>query len=362
MEGVRRMSSSSFSVTPLRVDWEKGKVWYIDQRRIPFEEVWVETHDAETTYRAIKDMVLRGAPLIGVAGALGVYLQAKRLMERSVSLEEMRNNLSSSVELLKKARPTAVNLTWALSQVREVLEGAHTSEELLRLLREKAQEIINYERDVCVRMAEIGSELLLRIKPDLKRVSTHCNTGALATTGPGTALGVIRWLAKKRDILVWVDETRPYLQGARLTSWELLKEGIEHKVIADSVAPYLMSKGLVDAVLVGADRIARNGDTANKIGTYSLAVAAHRHGIPFIVVAPFSSIDFSLRSGEDIPIEERSEDEVHYVRGVRITPEGAKAYNPAFDVTPAELITYIVTERGAFKPKELEAHATSLKR
>jgi len=351
--------SREFSVTPLRINWELGKVWYIDQRKIPFEENWVEVYDAETSFNAIKEMVLRGAPLIGVAGALGVFLQAKRLMEKGTDLSAMKANLKDSIDLLRKSRPTAVNLSWALNQVEAVLREADSPEDLLKKLRRKAEEIINYEHDVCVKMAEIGSELLLKLNPDLHRVSTHCNTGALATTGPGTALGVIRWLAKKTDIFVWVDETRPYLQGARLTSWELIKEGIDHKVIADSVAPYLMSRGMVDAVLVGADRIARNGDTANKIGTYSLGVAAKRHGVPFIVVAPFSSIDFTLRSGDEIPIEERSEDEVHYIRGVRITPEGARAYNPAFDVTPAELISYIVTERGAFRPEELKDYAPS---
>ncbi len=345
-----------FKVSPLRVDWDKGIVSFIDQRIIPYEERWVEVRDGKETYQAIKDMVLRGAPLIGVAGALGVYLQAKRDIESGMSFDEILHDLEATIDLLRKSRPTAVNLFWALEKVRNAIHTSslRDSSELLNLLRKVAEEIINYESEVCVKMSEIGAKLLLDLKPTLRRVLTHCNTGALATTGPGTALGVIRKLAELvPDLMVWVDETRPYLQGARLTAWELVKEGIDHRVISDSAAAYLMSKGLVDAVLVGADRIALNGDTANKIGTYSLSLGAKRHGIPFIVVAPISSVDPNLPDGSSIPIEERPEDEVHYIRGVRITPEQSKAFNPAFDVTPAELISYIITERGAFKPEEL---------
>ena len=337
------------------VYWEDGTVRLLDQTRLPHEEVWLSLARWEEVAEAIRTMRVRGAPAIGIAAAYGLVLSVWNLSPDADPEPPFR----AAVEGLSRTRPTAVNLFWAIRRMGKVFQE-HRSESLPSLkeaLLKEAKRI--HEEDIAAnrRIGKYGEELL----PQGVRVLTICNTGALATGGYGTALGVIRaaWEEGKLE-LVYACETRPRLQGARLTAWELLREGIPFRLIADSAAGWLMAKGKVDAVLVGADRIARNGDTANKIGTYTLAVLAHRHRIPFYVVAPTSTIDPELESGKGIPIEERGEDEVLAPYGMRFAPEGARAHNPAFDVTPAELISAIVTERGALRPPYHESIAAAL--
>ncbi|NPB08134.1 MAG: S-methyl-5-thioribose-1-phosphate isomerase [Aquificae bacterium] len=313
--------------------WKGDSLLLLDQRKLPQKEVWLELKDYREVARAIRDMVVRGAPAIGCVAAYGFVLGLKKGEEP----EEV-------YETLKNTRPTAYNLFWALDRVmRAYKEGRNPEEEARAIERE------DYEANR--KMGEFGNKLV----PERARILTHCNTGALATAGWGTALGVIRTAHRSgKEILVWVDETRPYLQGSRLTAWELLREGIPHRIITDSTAGFLMKRKAVDMVIVGADRITRRGDVANKIGTYSLAVLAKEHGIPFYVAAPSSTIDLSVESGEEIVIEERSEREVKFCGECPVAPEGSPAYHIAFDVTPAELVTAIITERGVFKPSEVE--------
>lgn len=309
--------------------WRGDHLLLLDQRRLPEEEVWLELRDHRQVADAIRSMVVRGAPAIGCVAAYGFLLGVR-------SGEDPRE----VYEVLKNTRPTAVNLFWALHRMMDALSSGRDLEREARLIEEE-------DRLMNMKMGELGSELV----PDGANILTHCNTGALATAGWGTALGVIRsahHLGKR--IHVWVDETRPYLQGARLTAWELLKEGIPHKLITDSTAGFLMRKGLVDLVIVGADRITLRGDVANKIGTYSLSVLAKEHKIPFYVVAPSSTFDLSIRGGKEIPIEERGEEEVKNCFGKPIAPSQSQALHLAFDVTPAENITAIITERGIIKP------------
>lgn len=309
--------------------WKGDHLLLLDQRELPKREVWLELKDHKDVARAIKDMAVRGAPAIGCVAAYGFVLGVRKGFDpREV------------YETLKNTRPTAYNLFWALERMLSAYNSGEDIEE-----EAKNIEIEDYEANR--RMGEIGNELI----PEEARILTHCNTGALATAGWGTALGVIRsaHYAGKR-ITVWVDETRPYLQGSRLTAWELLKENIPHRIITDSTAGFLMSRGLVDLVILGADRITARGDVANKIGTYSLSVLAKEHGIPFYVAAPSSTFDLAINSGKDIPIEERSEEELKSCLGVEIAPEGSPAIHIAFDVTPAENITAIITEKGIIKP------------
>jgi len=327
------------------VYWEDGAVRLLDQTRLPAEEAWLTFTDWREMATAIREMRVRGAPAIGIAAAYGLALAIWRLPEGADPDAAFR----AAAQGLSETRPTAVNLFWAIRRMERAFRE-HQSAGLPALkeaLLREAERI--HEEDIAAnrRIGAYGASLL----PPVARVLTICNTGALATGGYGTALGVIRsaWAEKKLK-LVYACETRPRLQGARLTAWELLREGIPFRLIADSAAGFLMARGEVDAVLVGADRIARNGDTANKIGTYTLAVLAKRHGVPFYVVAPTSTVDLGLENGEKIPIEEREEGEVLSPYGCRLAPEGARAWNPAFDVTPAELITAIVTERGVIKP------------
>ncbi|NPA41919.1 MAG: S-methyl-5-thioribose-1-phosphate isomerase [Aquificae bacterium] len=309
--------------------WKGDCLLLLDQRRLPQEEVWLELRDHLEVAEAIKNMSVRGAPAIGCVAAYGFVLGIKK-----------KTPPKAVFETLKNTRPTAYNLFWALERMMRALEeGKDSEEEALSIERE------DYEANR--RMGELGSELI----PEGAKILTHCNTGALATAGWGTALGVVRSAHYGgKGISVWVDETRPYLQGARLTAWELLKEGIPHRVITDSTAGFLMRRGEVDLVIVGADRITARGDVANKIGTYALSVLAKEHGIPFYVVAPSSTFDLSILSGRDIPIEERGEEELKNCLGVSIAPEGSPALHVAFDVTPAENITAIITERGIIKP------------
>ena len=320
------------------VKFREGKIILLDQRTIPEEEKYIEITNFRDVPVAIKDMIVRGAPAIGVTAAFGYVMGIKE----GISEEEV-------FSILLNTRPTAVNLKNTLKIMRETWSKNNllSREKLIEKLTEKAKEIFNTEREREFKMSEIGASLL----PEKATVLTHCNTGALATTGWGTALGVIRTAHYSgREIFVWVDETRPRLQGARLTSWELSKEGIPHRIIADNAASFVMKNNRINAIIVGADRIAINGDTANKIGTYQLAISAKYHSVPFYVVAPLSTIDPGISNGSEIPIEFRDEREVKWVGNCRVAPEESRGYNPAFDVTPAELITGgIITEKGISK-------------
>jgi len=320
-------------VTPLR--WDRQRLLLLDQRLLPGEEKWNECASAQDVADAIRTMVVRGAPAIGVSAAFGMALASRR-----------GDDLKAAADVLKRSRPTAVNLAWAVDRmVRYVTEeGGDAVEEAERIL----------EEDVAgnMRMGRYGAELL----GASATVLTHCNAGALATGGYGTALGVIRAAVEDgKRIAVFAGETRPYLQGARLTAWELLRDGIDVTLITDNMSGHFFQQGTFDAVIVGADRIAANGDAANKIGTYTVAVLAHAHGVPFYVAAPVSTIDIACPNGDAIPIEERSAQEVTEIFGNRVAPEGVAVRHPAFDVTPARLITAIITERGVLRPPYSEA-------
>ena len=309
--------------------WKGDHLLLLDQRELPLKEVWLELRDHREVAEAIRDMAVRGAPAIGCVAAYGFVMG----INKGADPDEVYTTLF-------RTRPTARNLFWALDRMMETFKAGKNIEE-------EARKIEQEDIEANKRMGKLGSKLI----PDGARVLTHCNTGALATAGWGTALGVIRTAhSEGKNIHVWVDETRPYLQGSRLTAWELLKEGINHTVITDNSAGYLMSRGLVDLIIVGADRITASGDVANKIGTYSLAVLAKSHGVPFYVCAPSTTFDLSITSGKDIPIEERSGSEVKEMGGVRIAPEDSPALYLSFDVTPSELITGIITERGIISP------------
>ncbi len=327
------------------VRFEDEAVVLIDQRRLPDEEVYLRCRDHREVAVAIRDMAVRGAPAIGVTAALGVALGVRRSAAEGAALDREFEAICAE---LAATRPTAVNLFWALERMRSVY--ASTAAQGTLALREAllAEALKLHREDVqaCRDLGDLGAALL----PDGARVLTHCNAGALATAGYGTALGVIRSaarLGKLRRVLA--DETRPYLQGARLTAWELMKDGIPVTLIADSMAGHMMARGEVDAIVVGADRIARNGDVANKIGTYTVAVLAREHGLPFYVAAPVSTIDLATATGADIPIEERAPEEVTHHGGKRLAPLGVSVRNPAFDVTPARFVSAIVCERGVVR-------------
>ena len=315
-------------IEPIR--WKGDRLELLDQRLLPDKTAYVTCRSAEEVAQAIRDMVVRGAPAIGCAAAFGIVLS---------------RGSPESFDVLASSRPTAVNLFWALERMKKAKD-----------LEAEARAI--YDEDIAANRAigRLGAQLIR----ERARVMTHCNTGALATAGYGTALGVIR-AAKDKSISVIANETRPYLQGARLTAWELVQEGIPCTLITDSMAGHLMSQGEVDVVVVGADRIAANGDVANKIGTYPLAVLARRHGIPFYVAAPLSTFDLKIPDGTHIPIEERPAAEVLGYRGIRWAPEGVSVRNPAFDVTPAELVTGIICERGIASPPYRQSIAALLK-
>ena len=326
----------------LPIEWlPEGKVRFLDQTLLPQEERWLETADYEVIADAIRRLALRGAPLIGVSAAYGLALAA--LASGADDLRALRSDIGDAAETLRATRPTAVNLSWALDRMLNALDQADDAGEARSIAIRTARAI--HEEDIAAnqRIGQYGAEL---IEPGT-RAMTHCNAGALATGGYGTALGVLRaaWEGGKL-VHVTATETRPLLQGARLTAWELKTEGIPFTLIPDSAAGLTMRRSGIGAIVVGADRIAANGDTANKIGTYQLAVLAKENGIPFYVAAPTSTIDLKTATGDDIPIEERSADEVRGVRGTAIAPEGIEAANPAFDVTAARYITAIITENG----------------
>jgi methylthioribose-1-phosphate isomerase len=324
------------------LEWRPGVVRILDQRRLPVSEVYLDCTQVEQIADAIESLAVRGAPAIGVVAALGTALAAWNA--RRSGSGTVRGCVERAIARLARTRPTAVNLFWALDRMRSVVERRTPSgQALAEALLAEALAIQQEDRDACARIAENGVELL----HDGWTVLTHCNAGALATAGWGTALAVIYAAHKKgKNISVVADETRPLLQGARLTTWELREAGVPVTLICDDMAAWVMADGKVDCVLTGADRIAANGDVANKIGTYNLAVLAHYHELPFFAAAPVSTIDLSVRTGHGIPIEERAPDEVTVLGDQRIAPEGIAVYNPAFDVTPASLVTAIVTDRG----------------
>ncbi|ROR32288.1 S-methyl-5-thioribose-1-phosphate isomerase [Inmirania thermothiophila] len=336
------------------VRWTDDGLRLLDQRLLPHEERYVVCRTAEETAAAIRDMVVRGAPAIGVAAAYGAVLAVRARQAQDPA--RWREGFAADLDRLAAARPTAVNLFWALARMRRVAAQADDAEAPARL---EAEARAIHEEDVAAnrRMGELGAAF---IEPG-SAVLTHCNTGALATGGHGTALGVIRTAWRQGRIReVFADETRPWLQGARLTAWELVREGIPVRLIADAAAAALLAAGRVRWVVVGADRIAANGDVANKIGTYGLAVLARHHGVRFMVVAPTSTIDPGIADGGAIPIETRAADEVLTAAGRRVAPQGAGAWNPVFDVTPAGLVDVLVTERGALERPDREGIARLL--
>lgn len=324
--------------------WTDRVVKMVDQRRLPTQEIWHEYRTADQVAEAIKSMVVRGAPAIGVSAAYGLALEAAHF-EGSL-VEELLARLEEKAALLESTRPTAINLKWALDRM---LAHARSRRDInlssfVSGLIDEAVEIHEEDVRLCRAIGDAGAELL----PEGARVLTHCNAGALATGDYGTALGVIR-SARNKISHVWVDETRPFLQGARLTAWELMKEEIPCKLITDNMAGHFMQRGLVDAVVVGADRITASGAVANKIGTYSLAVLCRFHEIPLYVAAPYSTVDLALNNGMDIPIEERDSREITHVGSTQVAPDDVLVANPAFDVTPPELVAAIITERGVIR-------------
>jgi methylthioribose-1-phosphate isomerase len=327
------------------IEWREGKVIMIDQRKLPGEEVYIECRTHEDVAEAIEKMVIRGGPAIGVAAAFGLALGFSRIKDAAGANAEF-DRISAR---LSRTRPTARNLFWALERMKAV-QTKHKDLPLDELKRQLIDEALTIERedaDINRRIGRFGADLV----KDGDTILTHCNAGGLATAAYGTAGGVIRAAFEQgRKIRVFADETRPFLQGARLTAWELEKLGVPYFVITDSMAGWMMETGEISLAVVGADWIAANGDTANKIGTYSVAVLAKENGIPFYVAAPLSTFDFALETGDRIPIEERSPQEVKEINGKLITPPGARVRNPAFDVTPARLITAIITEKGVIRP------------
>jgi methylthioribose-1-phosphate isomerase len=327
------------------LDWTDEGVVMIDQRRLPTEEVYPVFRTYAEVAQAIKEMVVRGAPAIGVAAAMGIALGARDTKTEDPTVFE--REFDHICEVLGATRPTAVNLFWAIERMKNLYrslrrDGVALAEIRMRLIKE-AQRM--HDEDIAINraMGRHGAELI----PDDATVLTHCNAGALATAGYGTALGVIRAAVEAgKRVAVFADETRPFLQGARLTAWELHKDQIPVTLITDNMAGHFMKAGRVDCVIVGADRIAANGDVANKIGTYSVAVLAKENNVPFYVAAPISTLDLSLKSGDEIPIEQRSEEEVSHVKGAQLAPAGIQIANPAFDVTPHRYVTAIITERG----------------
>jgi methylthioribose-1-phosphate isomerase len=341
------------------VYWDKGSVYMIDQTRLPHETVMLSYSDYNEVAQAIKDMRVRGAPAIGVTAAFGLALAAQQSTASTAA--ELVLDVTSAAAVLRATRPTAVNLFWAIERMLHTAKAAASgcAAALRAALLAEAMRMADEDVDINKRMGRFGADLL----KDGDSVLTHCNAGALATVDYGTALGVIRAACEQgKRIHVYVDETRPFLQGARLTAWELKEARIPMTLITDNMAGYFMGQGKVNAVIVGADRVAANGDAANKIGTYSLSILAKEHGIPFYVVAPTSTVDLSLASGKAIPIEERDPAEVTTFRGVRVAPDGVVAAHPAFDVTPHRYITAIVTESGVARAPYSESLARLVKR
>jgi methylthioribose-1-phosphate isomerase len=338
------------------IEWNADGVVMIDQRKLPASEIYVTCKTANDVAKAIKTMVIRGAPAIGVAAAMGIALGMRR--SSATGTRAFTTEFQRTCDLMAGTRPTAVNLFWAIERMKktfaEAAQGGASVDDLKQRLEAEARAIHDEDVQSCKAMGAHGATLV----PESARILTHCNAGALATAGYGTALGVIRAAVEAgKTVTVLADETRPFLQGARLTAWELVKDGIDTTVITDNMAASMMRLGDIDLVVVGADRIAANGDVANKIGTYGVAVLAREHGLPFYVAAPLSTIDLDTPDGSRIPIEERNPKEVTHVGASRLTPEGARIRNPAFDVTPAKFVTAIITERGIARPPYTESLA-----
>jgi len=327
--------------------WEGDRAVIIDQTKLPLKEEYIYIADYRLMDEAILRLAIRGAPAIGIAGVFAAALAAKEYMWQTKA--EFRKNLSAAMAEIAAVRPTAVNLAWGISKARKLVDSMNEAdnEAVFQALKQLGQEILEEDIAMCRAMGKFGAELL----PDPCAAITHCNAGGLATGGYGTALGVFFAAYEMgKKLHIYADETRPLLQGARLTTWELLKAGIEVTLITDGMPAHLMKTNKIDCCVTGADRIARNGDAANKIGTYGLAVAAKRHNVPFYVAAPYSTLDADTLSGDDIPIELRNPLEVTEGFGRRTAPEGVKVWSPAFDVTPAELIAAIITEKGVHRP------------
>ncbi len=330
------------------IEWVDNKSRMIDQTLLPKTFKTVDITNAKDMYFAIKDMIVRGAPAIGIAGAHGVVLAALELSKKYSDKKLFLEELKKQADYIKSSRPTAVNLMWAVDkQMKLADETTGGVIDIVNALVQNGIKLENEDIEINKKMGDYGAEVV----PKGATILTHCNAGALATVGYGTALGVIRSAyAKDPTIKVFADETRPRQQGARLTTWELTQDGIPTTLITDGMCSYFMSKGMINMVVVGADRIAANGDTANKIGTYTVAISAKYHNVPFYIAAPLSTIDTSIKSGKEIPIEERSHEEVTHINGDWICAEGVNIINPGFDVTPNELITGIITEKGILKP------------
>lgn len=328
------------------IEWRDDSVIMIDQTRLPAEEIYITYTDFKSVAEAIRGMIIRGAPAIGVAAAMGIALGARDIIADTA--ETFFRQLENVCDVMARTRPTAVNLFWAIQRMKRVAEAARGKglDQIREILKNEAIRIEAEDLTICRNIGKWGATLI----PENATVLTHCNAGGLATAGYGTALGVIRAAQEAgKNIQVFADETRPWLQGARLTAWELQKDGIPVTLISDNMAGFFMSRGEITCCVVGADRIAANGDTANKIGTYSVAVLARANNIPFYVAAPVSTLDLTLSDGSKIPIEERGAEEVTHIKGIAIAPEGVRVRNPAFDVTPAEYITAIITENGIIK-------------
>jgi len=331
------------------IEWNDEGIVMIDQRKLPGAEIYVTCKSPKEVAKAIKTMVIRGAPAIGVAAAMGLALGVRQ--SAATGTTKLAAEFYKLCEMMADTRPTAVNLFWAIDRMKrvfaEMASAGHSVDQIKGRLEAEARGIHDEDVESCRAMGAHGATVV----PDSARVLTHCNAGALATAGYGTALGVIRGAVEQgKKVAVLADETRPFLQGARLTAWELTRDGIDTTVITDNMAGALMRGGEIDLVVVGADRIAANGDVANKIGTYTVAVLAKEHGIPFYVAAPISTVDLATPDGSRIPIEERNGKEVTHIGPVRMTPEAAKVRNPAFDVTPNKYVTAIITEKGIARP------------
>ncbi len=335
------------------IEWVNDCSRMVNQTLVPYEYKMVDIKTSRDMFDAIRNMIVRGAPAIGIAGAHGVVLAAMEIEKKTQDKTEFLAELQKHAEYLKSARPTAVNLMWAVDKQLELAKNSTKSiAEIVEDLKENGIKLENEDVEINKKIGDFGAELVKKGATIL----THCNAGALATVGYGTALGVVRSaFAKDNTIQVFADETRPRLQGARITTFELITDGIPVTLITDGMSGYFMKKGMIDMVVVGADRIASNGDTANKIGTYNLAIAAKYHNIPFYVAAPLSTIDTSINSGDEIPIEERGHEEVTHINGKSICAEGVKVINPGFDVTPNELISGIITEKGVLYPDYKES-------
>ena len=331
------------------IDWQGDVIVMVDQRKLPAQEIYIRCRNAQEVARAIRTMVIRGAPAIGVSAAMGIALGMRRSTAKGT--KQFAVEFQKICDMMAATRPTAVNLFWAIDRMKRVFaeaaQAGSSPEEIADRLGREARAIHDEDVASCRTMGAFGADIV----PDGARVLTHCNAGALATAGYGSALGVIRAAVERgKKIAVFADETRPFLQGARLTAWELVRDGINTTVITESMAGPLMRAGEIDLVVVGADRIAANGDTANKIGTYTVAVLAHEHKVPFYVAAPLSTIDLATPDGDHIPIEERDRREITHLGSSRLTPEGAHIRNPAFDITPYRYLTGIITEKGIIAP------------